>query len=323
MTDNTLKKLAKNWNAFIESDNTFQRKVRILQSMWREEKGIPIGRHRPRTADGQQGAGIELGSRIAEKVAKTGLVNYLSKTIQDAVRKEIDETLRAKQDGQENGKLYATPRIYDDLLSSQPLCFNLFAELQADPTLATSIFRTLMPGKIGKVTGISFEHNPRRGDPEFTDDRSAFDVFVDYSTPKGRRGFVGIEVKYHEDLGDKPARLRPRYYALAARMKCFHEQAHLRLRRAPLQQIWRDHLLAGAFLDAKEYAEGLFVFLYPAGNQHCRKAVRDYRGSLTDSSTFEAWTLEEFVSVLAHLTEKAWVGELHERYLGFHRLHQR
>lgn len=61
--------------------------------------------------------------------------------------------------------------------------------------------RTLVPLaglEDGEVTRIEFEHSPSRSDPRFTNDRSAFDVFVEYKRASGKSGFLGIEVKYHE-----------------------------------------------------------------------------------------------------------------------------
>jgi hypothetical protein len=41
-------------------------------------------------------------------------------------------------------KLFAQPRIFDDLLSSQPLRFNLFGELTRDLALASRVMHRLL-----------------------------------------------------------------------------------------------------------------------------------------------------------------------------------
>src|SRR5690606_9641065 len=72
------------------------------------------------------------------------------------------------------------------------------------------------------------------------------------------------------------------------------------LRGKPLQQIWRDHLLAGALLaGGLGYDEGAFVFLHPEGNLACARAVARYREQLTRGDTFIAWTLEQVFAALA------------------------
>ena len=287
--------------AFVQSDNRFQREARLLQSLWRERNELPIGQHR----------GQPLGSRLAMPFAQTTLAGYLTEGIRDVVRAEVlDRSASA-------GKLYARPRIFEDLLSSQPMCFNLFGELVLDLDLATSALQALEPD-IGQVETIRFEHSPGRGDAEYTGDRSAFDVFIEYTARDGARGFLGIEVKYHEALRDKAATHKTRYDEVADKMGCFDPTSRASLRTQPLQQIWRDHLLAGSLLQAGDFHRGCFVFLYPSRNQRCAAAVASYANALTDPSTFRTWTLEAVLHALAASTSAGWVARFGERYLGTH-----
>ena len=235
-----LAELAARYQALEENDkNVFQRKARILQSMWREQNGLPIGEQK-----GRRGS-RPLGSRLKMPDAQSHLWNFLTDNIKSVVRSEVLDPSKSK------GKLIQKPRVFNDMLSSQPLCFNLFAELKCDLDLATAVFKALTLGRARKVTGIEFEHSPGRGNPVFTDDGSAFDVFIQFSTPAGRPGFVGIEVKYHENLLDAPAPHRDRYDEIASMMCCFSEAQSQSLKMKPLQQIWRDHLLAGALKDCR------------------------------------------------------------------------
>jgi len=301
----SLNDIAKAKFAYVESDGVgFRRAARILQSVWRERAGLPIGEH----------YGRPLGSRLPADVAERDLSNYLTPGIRDVVREELT--------GASDAQLYSKPRIFNDLLSSQPLCFNLFGELKLNPDLATTVFNSLRPGSVKTVTLIGFEYSPERSSERFTRDRSAFDVFVEYETVGGGRGFIGIEVKYHESLQEPAATHRPRYDEVAALMGCFESQSLSKLHRAPLQQLWRDHLLAGSMVNdgALGYAEGSFVVIYPVGNTFCRSAIQEYRKCLTNSSTFDAWTLEEVVSTLSLATSDTWVEVLRERYLDFTRL---
>lgn len=276
----------------------FQRAARTLQSIWRQRMNLPMGR--------------QYGSELQEEAAKEHLSNYLTPGIRKVV---VDELLSAA----ESGKLYGKPRIYTNLLSSQPLCFNLFGELKLDLKLASHVLGALYPGKIEQVTNIEFEHSPERSSQRFTADRSAFDVFVEYVAAGGGRGFLGIEVKYHEDLADKVAAHRDRYDEVARMMNCFTPEGLPALQQAPLQQLWRDHLLAGSMLADKElgYSEGMFVVMYPSANVQCRRAVRAYRRCLQNDSTFDSCTLDEMVGVLSLATSAAWVREFHNRYLDF------
>jgi len=304
MTQN-IDALAKAMFAYVESDGSgFRRAARTLQSLWRDHSNLPMGEHN----------GRPLGSRLPVEIAERELVNYLTPGIQSIVREELAATT--------DSQLFSKPRIYNDLLSSQPLCFNLFGELKLDLGLATSVLGMLSPGLISKATNIRFEYSPGRSSAKYTGDRSAFDVFVEYDAVNGGRGFLGIEVKYHESLQEPAAVHRRRYDEVAAMMGCFNKDKLSILHLAPLQQFWRDHLLAGSMICDGEpgYTEGKFIVLFPAANLFCRSAVQKYRECLNNSATFDAWTLEEFVGKLSLATSAPWVEEFRKRYLDFSQL---
>ena len=255
-----------------------------------------------------------LGSRLEMPLAELNLSNYLTENIKNVVRREVlDRTKSA-------GKLYGKPRIFEDLLSSQPLAFNLFAELQQDLGLASVVFKSLTEGRVDAVTSIEFEHSPGRGDYRYTGDRSAFDVFATYTTSDGKSGFAGIEVKYHENLIGKPANHRLRYDEVAGLMGCFREDRRDDLKRQPLQQIWRDHLLAGSLLAANDFSDGFFVFLYPRGNGHCSNAVEEYLSCLTNTQSFVPWKLETVCEAIQSAAQTTWIESFIDRYLRFEKL---
>ncbi len=168
-----------------------------------------------------------------------------------------------------------------------------------------------------EVTAIEFEYSPGRSDPRFTADKTAFDAFVTYTSPSGR-GFLGIEVKYAEGLDDDPARYRDRYDQAASLMGCFIPDRLPLLRRKPLEQLWRNHLLAGSLkLDRESgFQEGTCVVLYPARNGAVDRAIAAYQSCLDERASFRAWTLESALNALAEANAGAWVDQVRDRYLG-------
>lgn len=305
----TLDELAKEHIAFELVDKSqFQRKARLLQSIWREEQGYPIGVHK------HKGESRQLGSRLAMPWAEESLSNYLTDTIKNVVRAEVLDKSKSK------GKLYGKPRIFNDLLSSQPLCFNLFGELQQDLSLATKVFNDLVPGGVQEVKVIEFEFSPGRGDEKYTGDRSAFDEYITYQTPTGGKGFLGIEVKYHENLSVEVAAHRDRYDEVAQIMGCFSPETLNDLKQQPLQQIWRDHLLAGIHKHIDSFEEVAFVFLYPKDNPHCAEAVQVYQKRLNNPESFLACTLEDVVEAIRQHTDRAWITKFVDRYLDFSKI---
>ena len=174
--------LATRFVAFERADKShFQRAARIMQSIWREENRYEIGEVK------NQARTRPLGSRLQMPCARETLSNYLTENVRDVVRSEVLDL------GKSKGKLYSKPRIFDDLLSSQPLCFNLFGELKKDLSLATRVMAILAPGMVSQVTDIDFEWSPGQGDPKLNGDRSAFDVYISFVTQAGAKGSLGLK----------------------------------------------------------------------------------------------------------------------------------
>lgn len=93
----------------VSTDAPWQAELRLRQARWREHLDLPAGTAGHRA----------LGSRLP---AGDKTSNFLTPVVARAV-----EEARAQP-----GALVSAPRIYENLLSSQPLAFNLFAEVAAD-----------------------------------------------------------------------------------------------------------------------------------------------------------------------------------------------
>lgn len=292
------------------SDTRFKAAARLLQSLWRNDAGLPIGTHR--SADGKR---RKLGSRINTASARAG-ANFLSPEIANLARREVVY--------REVGAIIDQERLWTNLLSSQPLAFNLFGALKLNPDKANAFFRALFPDYVERVEGIWFEHSPGRGDPAFTADHSAFDVFAPVVTTTGESGFVAIEVKYSETMMEPPAQLKPRYDELSASAQVFADPTDQALRDAPLQQLWREHLLSRVMVDNGLYGQGRLVVIHPAQNTNCASAVRAYRRHLVSTDPevtgFQAITLEDCLTTLADIGDQETASALRARYLDFARI---
>ncbi|MGH9011587.1 MAG: PGN_0703 family putative restriction endonuclease [Acidimicrobiia bacterium] len=291
-------------DVLVAGDSPFQRRARLLQALWREDRGYPIGAHR----------GRPLGSRLPMPEAEEHLWNYLTEGIRGVVR---DET---RGEGRDRTKVYQEPRIFEDLLSSQPLCFNLFGELVHQRDLASDVGRRLWPGRVEEVTRLEFEWSPGRDDPRYLANRSAFDVYLEHTVSGGGRGFIGIEVKYHENLKVDPARHQQLYEQIAALAGVFVPERLDTLLHPPCQQLWLDHLLALSILQRDRWDTGLFVLLHPSANLACTSAWSTYGTCLESEPHAEARTLEELVDALGQCCSEPWVRELAARYLDFNRV---
>jgi len=103
-------------------------------------------------------------------------------------------------------------------------------------------------------------------------------------------------------------------------MNCFRDDCREKLKIKPLQQIWRDHLLAGATQLVDGYADGMFVFMYPSGNDYCANAVSKYQSCLINQNSFTSWTLEQVIETLRNTSNASWIDQFYKRYLDFEKL---
>lgn len=311
------------YHAKYAADSEFSRKARLQQSKWRELKGYPIGK----TPRGD----TPMGNFIEKLFAHEQKVNLLTENIRQIA---LDELASSKS----TGALIQENRLWENTLSSQPLCFNLFGEMHYDLNLATDFFKESFPDRaIFRVTAVRFEYSPSRGEKALTGDHSAFDAFVEYVAESGNKGFIGIEVKYAESLMEGRDSIK-RTFAM-------HKEEYLRvsagaydasgngartifdmdsieeMAQAPKFQIWRDHLLALSMLQADLYDEGFFLFLYPYQNAECREGFHEYKDSLAIKSEDAAkrcylyeGDIFEYIQRLHDMAGQPWSQELVERY---------
>ena len=312
------KTIAASGQKMCKTDNRYQAYYRYLQSLWRVSKNIPV-----KKSNGQSDNDV-YGNYTSDPDA-----NFMT----DGIRSLVNHELAPENKGD---RLIEETRLRSNLLSSQPLCFNLFGELKLNLKKALQFFNTLYDNYFKSIDKIEFEYNPARRDPRLTGDRSAFDVFVEYTSVFRKKGFIGIEVKYSETLNEgaatvedilnkqfcnEPRTRRDRYRELSEGL--FAETSYEELEQLPAFQIWGDHLLAVSMCKAfpEKYDEGIFLFLAPFSNKNCRDGVEKYKNLLLnpevslDSHFCYAW-LEEYIDTLDKVFGEDWTKDMKIRYLG-------
>lgn len=116
--------------------------------------------------------------------------NFLS----PAAREAAVDRVAHRQDAQ----MLNRQRLWCDLLSSMPMCFNLFGPLWADRGFAQQAVNAWFPDAPGTVSDIRFEWSTGRRDPAYLGNQTAFDVAIELDLEDGTFGIIGIETKYHE-----------------------------------------------------------------------------------------------------------------------------
>ncbi len=287
------------------ADTRFRAAARMRQALWREQNGWKVGYQKS-----PNGKRRKIGNCVSTDAANVG-ANFISDEIAKLVRRELAF--------REEGALLDETRLTANLLSSMPVVFNVFGPLKLDLRLATRVFRKIFPDYVKTVTNILFEHAPDRGSPHYTADFTAFDLLVQCRTKDNAFGFIAIEVKYSETLTETPARLRARYDELSQDCKCFRRPDSPVLRETPLQQFWRQHMLAAAMLKNGLYDSGRFVVVAPRFNNQVQNALAIYRHEVKDDAavTFDDITLEAVIETLRKVGVEETYRALFERYCDY------
>jgi hypothetical protein len=294
-------------HVFVPADHRFKAAASFLQALWREDRDLPIGTHLDRANPHRV---RRLGSRISLAAGRTG-ANFMTPSIAAVAARALAY--------REPGAAYDIGRLRTNLLSSQPLAFNLFGPLTADSALATRFIAELFPGVLTSVTDILFEHSPGRGDQRFTPDRTAFDVVIRGTTPTGARALICIEMKYSEAGHEAAPPPHPRHTEIAhASTGLFIAPDDPTLTGPACQQLYRQHCLAAAMLTAGLADTATLAFIAPAHNQLAHAAAATYRRQLTDSAAgpipFVPLTLEHAFTALAAAGLPDHARALHRRY---------
>ena len=286
------------WDDPLEAaDTLWAARLRRRQAWYRHhELGLPagLGGRPPR----------RVASMLPEDaVADDPTLNFLGDdTTYEAVEKRLAEP---------GGRGIIEPhRLHHNLLSSQPMCFNLFGTLDHDQllTVLRDVFGLSPTGNID----LRFEWAP---DPE-EDFRSgaAFDCFIAYDTVKGP-GFVGIETKYAENLArQQPSKEPDKYRQRTARPGSgFKPGAADRLDQPLTCQLWYNTILAQSLRTREAWAEGLVVMVACADALGASKATVALRAELEEpDSLVRHATIEDIVD---HLGDCGWAEHFRLRYL--------
>ena len=216
-------------------------------------------------------------------------------------------------------------RLLCNMLSSQPMCFNLFGPISMDEQIGCALVSAMLDGvPVAKIHRVVFEHapTPRK---DYLGDATAFDAFVEFETPDGGLSFAGIETKLTESFSQKayPIDARPLYRRWAehpdAPWKIDRRQS---LGERDFNQLWRDHALAFALhMNTRDQtSHGALVLVRHSLDQKCQHAVRAYTDCLKDGdNSFLDRTLADLVRRWRPIVDgtlwQDWLDQFETRYV--------
>jgi len=264
-------------------ENGFKKRMRFHQAWWRAfvlaEKP---GSHPVRKNE-------TLGSTILN--GDVTYKNFLSENIIKVVRKTTQDR------DMNNSGIMEEDRLFNNLLSSQPLCFNFFGELKTDLSLALQVLKPFYPD-FTKVVDVKFEFAPSNN---YTNDNSAFDVAFEVMTGK-QKGLLGIECKYTDSFSPKEydKEAYRRIYKLG-KDKVFIAP-YKKFTAGKYNQLFRNQLMGEALVQNKEYDFVLTgLFCHPDDNG-AQKTGTEFQGMLNDGkSKFQVITYRDYLESIQQL----------------------
>lgn len=284
-------------------DDRLTARMRFHQSWWRARRlNVPAG---------TDASGNTYGNLLTPAYGDAGL-NFLTPAIHHTVRERIL-----------SGPGVEPTRCTRNLLSSQPMAFNMFGPLRADPTLAALLLDPLLPGGV-LAASVHFEYAPPRRD--HLTDATSCDVAVRYTTRDGKPAFAGVECKLTEPFsqavyGADPADKRTATYrAVARRSTVWNDPEDPRLADRKWNQLWRNHLLVESIRQREPGLLGSQVVVHHPLDERCTSVIDGYGSFLADQEgTFRALDLGHIVTTWRRLVrrpaERSWLRDFEDRYL--------
>ena len=311
-----------------KGDSKFVAECRKLQSIYRHEIGEEIHPYTDRYGNVHYyGNYISNGESPKEGCWK----NFLTK--------DAFEHAKYRVEHKEKYETIESDRLFNNLLSSQPMAFNLFCPLRQmlkeSPETATKVIKAALSGyPIHKVTAVELEFIPAKYE-DLTGDKSAMDAIIKFEDEAGKMGFIAVETKYSENLGtnvaydrDKNGKKIPRAQSLKAvrELKCFNADVENSITDGdtPLTQIYRNFLLSEMY----GHKEGLLpysIILAPKKHPTTKIELESLTGGLRDEykEKIKSVDLEDFVDAIIHNCPDNYrivFERFYDRYLNFAKL---
>lgn len=237
--------------------------------------------------------------------------NFLNQEIFEVVQNRIAQ----------GGGAVERYRLLHNMLSSQPMCFNLLGPLVRDHNLAKTLLQTLVPERISEVTRVEIEWSPNPP-MDYLNDHTAFDAFIEYRTTEGQLFGLGIETKLSEPFSQKEYD-RPEYRRWMQLPDApWLLEAWDKVQDIKHNQLWREHLLAIALRSHPEstYAQVRLLLVHHHEDVECLRNYSNYKRLIqSEDDSLIRFTLDQIVDhwscVVTNEDQKKWLLSFKNRYI--------
>lgn len=235
-----------------------------------------------------------------------------------------------------NGRLTDEKRLCQNLLSSQPLAFNIFLPLRWDSyKLATVVFKDLFPFlEIQNITDIKLEYVP--GDENgkenrlITTDKSCFDIFIEFIKTGNKKSCIGIEAKYTEtfsntDFNKSAEDKKQRYIDAISNFSHQFDQTYTEKYLNPTyNQLFRNQLIVEEVKQKTGYQNCIQIVLFSSEDTKCIDAIKGFKGMIKLENSFVDLTIEKLLDKLidsdTDKNRKELFNQVYDRYCNYGKL---
>lgn len=227
---------------YVDTDSTFVAKYRLKQSEYRKKvlKEMKCGIGPKRTSTDHIGNYLINGEKTGKNFLTDAAFKYAKLKV---CEKQINTYLTIDE-----------YRLFNNMLSSMPMCFNLFSDLRQllveNKEDCTKVIQKLFSeiDWINEVKYIDIEFIPVPI-KKYINDRTAFDAIIIVTDQANKKGIISVETKYTDVLGSNVSK-SDELNNIIRRGKLFTIETQNELFDNGFKQIYRNYLLT--FIYAKK-----------------------------------------------------------------------
>lgn len=216
-------------------------------------------------------------------------------------------------------------RLFNNLLSSMPMAFNLFHPLmmikEKYPDLLNLMIQNLFPElPVYQVNEIVLEYIPTPIN-QYTDDKSAMDAAIFFSDQANNKYLIAIETKYTDSLGINKAKENDLKYTAASKSNLFTNEGLEHINKG-CTQIYRNFLLTEKYRMVHRLKDSLSIILAPKDHPTTDREIKSLLKFLKPEYQYKLkkYSLEDFVFALRKNCPdefQLWLKWFFDRYLDF------
>lgn len=297
----------------LSSDNKFTAKCRLLQSKQRAVVlNEPFGNGPNKNSNTKYGNFLVDGENTGSNFITETAFNYAK---QKSLDKQINKSLTIDEF-----------RLFNNMLSSMPMCFNLFSDLRelllSSPDETTRIIKLIFKefDWIYKVTYIDVEFIPIPVS-DYTNDKSAFDAMILMEDMNGKKGLISIETKYTDILGSNTSSDSDLKNSIIEKANIFDQELTKDLKTNGYKQIHRNYLLTYVFAKQNKFKHFINVVVSPEEDELSVSEIEEMKSHLLKhQGSIIKISLETVVKRAINCGNNeisSIMGKFHERYLNF------